>query len=340
MDPYSLAAYEYHLPKELIAQHPVEPRENARLMCINKRTGEISHQHVRDLIDLLTPNDLLIFNNTKVLPARLYGYRKSGGKSECLLLRRYANGDWECLTRPAKKLVCGSLLKFSEEFSAEILEDLGEGKKRVAFHTKNLSFEEALEKWGQMPLPPYIERNEKDPKDALDYQTIFAQEAGAVAAPTASLHFRESFLKQVPASWTTLTLHVGLGTFKPVVVEDIREHPMHFESYSLSQETANTLNSTKGKKRHIAVGTTSCRVLESLRYPFEACSGDTDIFIYPGYSFASVDAFITNFHLPGSTLIMLVSAYLGRELCLEAYAKAVENKYRFYSYGDAMFLYE
>jgi S-adenosylmethionine:tRNA ribosyltransferase-isomerase len=338
---YYLNTYNYSLPKSQIAQFPVEPREKAKLMLIERKTGSITHHCVDDLQTILTSDDLLIFNNTKVLPARLYGKGSGGGKVECLLLRKIIGNQWEVLIRPSKKYPVGKEICFGEQLSAQVCEELGEGKKIVSFKTKLKSFEELLENYGQMPLPPYIHRENKDPKDNINYQTLFAEKPGAVAAPTASLHFTTELLHKFEKQnieWTTLTLHVGLGTFKPIQTEDIREHPMHYESYELSQETATLLNQTKNKKRHVSIGTTVCRVLESLTHPYIASKNQTNIFIYPEYRFRSIDALFTNFHLPASTLIMLVSAFAGYELCMEAYAKAIENNYRFYSYGDAMFI--
>ena len=334
----------YDLPQELIAQTPLERRDGSRLLVLNKETGAVSHEHFFDLPKHLHPGDTLVLNDSRVLPARLYGHRDpSGGAAELLLLKELGDNCWECLARPGRKLKPGGKLTFGNgELTATIREDLQEGKKRVEFHYEGI-FLEVLERLGKMPLPPYIK---EELADGERYQTVYSRITGSAAAPTAGLHFTKELLAEIQAMGVNLayvTLHVGLGTFRPVSAEEITDHHMHSEFCMISQETADLLNRTKrAGKRVICVGTTSCRTLESLVNEdgtFSEKSAWTDIFIYPGYTFKAMDALVTNFHLPESTLVMLVSAFAGREHVLNAYKIAVEARYRFFSFGDAMFLY-
>ena len=334
----------YDLPQELIAQTPLDRRDSSRLLTLNRKTGEIAHGHFYDIQHYLKPGDTLVLNDSRVLPARLLGHRvPTGGAAELLLLKDHGNRIWECLARPGRKLKPGSKISFGDgELTAEILEDVGEGKKLAQFHFDGI-FLEVLERLGKMPLPPYIK---EELQDGERYQTVYSRVNGSAAAPTAGLHFTLPLLHEIEESGVNLayvTLHVGLGTFRPVSAEDLTDHKMHSELCMISKETAQILNSThKNGGRIICVGTTSCRTLESLADEnghFKEASTWTDIFIYPGYRFKAMDALITNFHLPESTLIMLVSAFAGRENVLNAYQKAVEMKYRFFSFGDAMFVY-
>lgn len=334
----------YDLPQELIAQTPLERRDGSRLLVLNKETGAISHEHFFDLPKHLNPGDTLVLNDSRVLPARLYGHRDpSGGAVELLLLKDLGGNCWECLARPGRKLKPGGKLTFGNgELTATIREDLQEGKKKVEFHYEGI-FLEVLERLGKMPLPPYIK---EELADGERYQTVYSRVTGSAAAPTAGLHFTKELLAEIAAMGVNLayvTLHVGLGTFRPVSAEEVTDHHMHSEFCMISQETADLLNRTKQSgHRVICVGTTSCRTLESLVNEdgtFSEKSAWTDIFIYPGYTFKAMDALVTNFHLPESTLVMLVSAFAGREHVLNAYKIAVEDRYRFFSFGDAMFLY-
>ena len=334
----------YELPQELIAQTPLEQRDSSRLLTLNKETGEISHKHFYNIKEYLQPGDTLVLNDSRVLPARLYGKRNpTGGAVELLLLKDHGGNRWECLARPGRKLKPGALVSFGEgELEAEILEDIGEGKKIVEFKYEGI-FLEVLERLGKMPLPPYIK---EELQNGERYQTVYSKHTGSAAAPTAGLHFTNELLQEIQDMGVNLayvTLHVGLGTFRPVSAEDINDHEMHSEFCMISKETAELLNKTKESgHRIICVGTTSCRTLESFAKDdgtFEETSGWTQIFIYPGYGFKAMDALITNFHLPESTLVMLVSAFAGRENVLAAYKTAVNEKYRFFSFGDAMFLY-
>ncbi len=341
---YSLSSYQYTLPEELVAQHPCVPRDGCRLMVVDRASGNITEMVFRDLVDFLQPHDTLICNDTRVIPARLLGARESGGATEILLTRRRDLHKWEALARPGKKLKPGSRITFGADLQCEILETLESGSKIIRFEYKG-SFEEALDRYGQMPLPHYIHREFIDPADKEDYQTVFSREPGAVAAPTASLHMTEGMLAAFKAKSIDpimLTLHVGLGTFRPVQVEDLRDHLMHSEYYSISAGSAQRLNAKKKVGgRRVCMGTTCCRTLETATTPegvIQPGSGDTSIFIYPGYKFKYVDTLLTNFHLPGSTLLMLVSAFAGRDLIMEAYTKAVRERYRFFSYGDAMLI--
>ena len=330
----------YDLPEELIAQTPLQQRDASRLMVLNKQTGEIAHKHFFDIVNYLRPGDCLVMNDSRVLPARLLGHRPTGGAVEVLLLRDLGDKCWECLCKPGRKMQPGSKVIFGDgELTATVREVREDGNRVVEFHYEGI-FLEVLERLGKMPLPPYIKAELKDQER---YQTVYSREVGSAAAPTAGLHFTKELLQKVRQQGVNtafVTLHVGLGTFRPVKAEDILDHHMHAELCMLTQETADILNQTrKNGGRIICVGTTSCRTLESLVNAdgsFEAKSKWTEIFIYPGYTFKAMDGLITNFHLPESTLVMLVSAFAGREKVLNAYAEAVREKYRFFSFGDAM----
>lgn len=333
----------YDLPQELIAQTPIEPRNASRLMVLNKTTGELTHKIFKDLPDYLKEGDCLVLNDTRVLPARLYGTRiDTGAVVEFVLLKQKDLLTWEVLAGPGKKAKTGYKFKFSDELSCEVIDVLDDGNRIVKFICDG-EFFSVLDKVGQMPLPPYI-------KEKLDnrerYQTVYSRELGSAAAPTAGLHFTKEMLEDLKSRGVKIayvTLHVGLGTFRPVKVDDITKHHMHTEHYSISPETANIINDTKKSGgRVICVGTTSCRTVESAMQKYGEiipCSDDTGIFIYPGYEFKCMDALITNFHLPESTLIMLVSAFAGYDNTMNAYKEAVKEKYRFFSFGDAMFIY-
>jgi S-adenosylmethionine:tRNA ribosyltransferase-isomerase len=332
----------YDLPEELIAQTPLEQRDTSRLLVLNKGTGEVKHQHFYDIIDYLQPGDCLVMNDSRVLPARLLGHRPTGGAVEVLLLRDLGEKKWECLCKPGRKMQVGHEVIFGDgELTATVVEVQETGNRVVEFHYDGI-FLEVLERLGKMPLPPYIKAELQDQER---YQTVYSKEVGSAAAPTAGLHFTNELLDKIRdkgVKTAFVTLHVGLGTFRPVKAEDISEHHMHSELCMISAETAAILNETKAKGgRIICVGTTSCRTLESLVNDdgsFEAKSKWTEIFIYPGYRFKAMQALITNFHLPESTLVMLVSAFAGRENVLNAYEEAVREKYRFFSFGDAMFI--
>lgn len=333
----------YDLPQELIAQTPLEKRDSSRLLVMNKETGELSHRHFYDIVEYLNPGDCLVMNDSRVLPARLLGNRPTGGAVELLLLRDLGDKKWECLAKPGKKLRPGQEVIFGNgELTATVEEVQEDGNRIVRFHYEGI-FLEILEHLGKMPLPPYIQAELQDQER---YQTVYSRETGSAAAPTAGLHFTKELLEQIEKKGVTLayvTLHVGLGTFRPVKAEQISQHHMHSELCMMSRETAQLLNDTRKRGgRIVCVGTTSCRTLESLVNPdgtFEEKSKWTDIFIYPGYTFRAMDALITNFHLPESTLVMLVSAFAGRDHILHAYEEAVKERYRFFSFGDAMFLY-
>ncbi len=334
----------YDLPQELIAQHPVEPRDSSRLMVVNRQDGGISHKHFYDIIDELNEGDCLIVNDTRVLPARIFGTKNdTGARVEFLLLNNKGDDVWECITGPGKRAKPGTKFTFGDGIMwAEVLEVLEGGNRLVRFGYSSSNFFEALDKIGQMPLPPYITEHLEDSER---YQTVYSKEIGSAAAPTAGLHFTNELMDKIRSKGIRIgfvTLHVGLGTFRPVKAEDISEHIMHSEHYWLPKETADLINETKKNgKRVIAVGTTSCRTLESVatfKGAIEESEGWTDIFIYPGYKFKCIDALITNFHLPESTLIMLVSAFCGYENTMNFYKKAVQEKYRFFSFGDAVFL--
>ena len=332
----------YDLPEELIAQTPLEKRDASRLMTLDRVTGDIEHRHFYDIIDYLNPGDCLVMNDSRVLPARLLGHRPTGGAVEVLLLRDMGDKCWECLCKPGKKMQPGSEVIFGNgELTATVKEVQEDGNRVVEFHYEGI-FLEVLERLGKMPLPPYIK---EELQDQERYQTVYSRELGSAAAPTAGLHMTQELLEKIRAKGVKtafVTLHVGLGTFRPVKAEDVLEHHMHSELCMMNEQTAKLLNETKAAGgRIVCVGTTSCRTLESLVNDdgsFEAKSRWTDIFIYPGYQFKAMDALITNFHLPESTLVMLVSAFAGREHVLNAYKIAVENRYRFFSFGDAMYI--
>ena len=331
----------YDLPQELIAQTPLDKRDTSRLMTLDRASGAVEHHHFYELPDFLNPGDCLILNNSRVLPARLLGQRlPGGGACEVLLLIDRGDKTWECLVRPGRKMRTGAKLSFGEgELTAQVVEELPDGNRLVRFDYEGI-FLEVLERLGKMPLPPYIK---EELEDQERYQTVYSREVGSAAAPTAGLHFTEELLEKIRKKGVKeafVTLHVGLGTFRPVKAEQIKDHHMHSELCMMSAETAAVLNETKRNGgRIICVGTTSCRTLESLVKAdgtFAAASKWTDIFIYPGYTFQAMDGLITNFHLPESTLVMLVSAFAGREHVLNAYAEAVKERYRFFSFGDAM----
>lgn len=333
----------YELPEELIAQEPLEKRDHSRLMVLDKHSGEIEHHIFYEIENMLNPGDALILNDTRVIPARLYGVKEgTGGAIEFLLLNKHSLDTWEVILRPGRKAKPGARFIFGNgELKAEILEVINDGNRLVKFEYDGL-FENVLDKLGEMPLPPYITKKLEDKER---YQTVYAKHTGSAAAPTAGLHFTPELLERIKAKGVNIgyvTLHVGLGTFRPVKAETITDHKMHSEYYVLPAETAELINNTKAAgKRVIAVGTTATRTLETAGMnglPLKASSGWTDIFIYPGKELKVIDALITNFHLPESTLIMLVSAMAGREHVLNAYKKAVEEKYRFFSFGDAMFI--
>lgn len=333
----------YDLPQELIAQDPLEDRSSSRLLVLNKETGEMEHTNFKHIIDYLNPEDCLVLNNTKVIPARLFGEKEgTQAKIEILLLKRKENDIWETLVKPGKKAKPGTKIIFGQGLLVgEVLEVVEDGNRLIQFSYEGI-FEEILDRLGQMPLPPYITHQLKDKNR---YQTVYAKHDGSAAAPTAGLHFTPELLEQIKAKGIRIaevTLHVGLGTFRPVKVENVQEHHMHSEFYMVTQEAADIINETKKKGgRVICVGTTSCRAIESAAAAdgtLRECSGWTDIFIYPGYQFKVLDALITNFHLPESTLVMLVSALASRENIMNAYETAVKEKYRFFSFGDAMFI--
>lgn len=332
----------YDLPEELIAQTPLEKRDTSRLMVLDRQTGEVFHRHFFDILDYLQPGDCLVMNDSRVLPARLMGHRPTGGAVEVLLLRDLGNKQWECLCRPGRKMQTGSTVVFGNgELTATVREVREDGNRVVEFDYDGI-FLEVLERLGKMPLPPYIK---EELRDQERYQTVYSREVGSAAAPTAGLHFTNELLEKIRSKGVRtafVTLHVGLGTFRPVKADEITDHHMHSELCMMSAETAAILNETRSRGgRIICVGTTSCRTLESLAKEdgsFEAASKWTDIFIYPGYTFKAMNGLITNFHLPESTLVMLVSAFAGRDHVLAAYRQAVEEKYRFFSFGDAMFI--
>ncbi|MBQ2893678.1 MAG: tRNA preQ1(34) S-adenosylmethionine ribosyltransferase-isomerase QueA [Oscillospiraceae bacterium] len=332
----------YDLPEELIAQTPLEKRDSSRLLVLDRNSGAVGHKHFYDIIDYLQPGDCLVMNDSRVLPARLLGHRPSGGAVEVLLLRDLGGKKWECLCKPGRKMQVGNQVIFGNgELTAEVTEVKDDGNRVVEFRYEGI-FLEVLERLGKMPLPPYIKAELQDQER---YQTVYSREVGSAAAPTAGLHFTNELLKKIREKGIKtafVTLHVGLGTFRPVKAEEISEHHMHSELCMIGEETAKILNETKAAGgRIICVGTTSCRTLESLVNDdgsFEAKSKWTEIFIYPGYQFKAMQGLITNFHLPESTLVMLVSAFAGRENVLSAYAEAVKERYRFFSFGDAMFI--
>ena len=332
----------YDLPEELIAQTPVEPRNSSRLMVLPRNGGKIEHKHFYDLPEFLKPGDCLVLNNTRVLPARLYGTREdTGAVVEFVLLRQRGNKLWECLAGPGKKAKTGYKFRFSDKLTAIVTDVLEDGNRMIEFACEG-DFFAVLDEVGQMPLPPYIKEKLKDKER---YQTVYSKDAGSAAAPTAGLHFTKEMLESIKAMGVNIayvTLHVGLGTFRPVKVEDVTQHKMHTEHYYIPEEAAKTINETrKNGGRVICVGTTSCRTVESCAKKYgeiKECSGDTDIFIYPGFEFRCMDGLITNFHLPESTLIMLVSAFAGYDNVMNAYNTAVKERYRFFSFGDAMLI--
>lgn len=330
----------YELPKELIAQTPIEPRDSSRLMVLNKETGEIEHRHFYDILDYLNEGDLLVCNDSRVLPARIFGVKETGARVEFLLLKQITGNRWETLCKPGKKAREGAEFIFGDGIMKAKIAGVTEDGNRIVDFDCNENFFAALDKIGQMPLPPYIT---EELKDRERYQTVYSHELGSAAAPTAGLHFTEELMEKLRAKGVNIayvTLHVGLGTFRPVKVDDVTKHKMHSEHYEIPEETARLINQTKQNgKRVIAVGTTSCRTLESVASFYgeiKPCDGFTDIFIYPGYEFKVLDGLITNFHLPESTLIMLVSAFAGYDNIMNAYKTAVEEKYRFFSFGDCM----
>ncbi|MDY5539820.1 MAG: tRNA preQ1(34) S-adenosylmethionine ribosyltransferase-isomerase QueA [Lachnospiraceae bacterium] len=333
----------FDLPQELIAQDPLEDRSSSRLLVLDKKNGDIEHHIFRDIVDFLNPGDCLVVNNTKVIPARLFGVKEgTQAKIELLLLKRKEHDIWETLVKPGKKARVGTRILFGDGLlTGEVIDVVEEGNRLIRFHYEGI-FEEILDQLGQMPLPPYITHQLKDKNR---YQTVYAKHDGSAAAPTAGLHFTPELLKKIEEKGVNIahvTLHVGLGTFRPVKVEDVAQHHMHSEFFFIEEDQAELINETKKRGgRVISVGTTSCRTLESAAAEdgrVKACSGWTDIFIYPGYRFKTIDALITNFHLPESTLLMLVSALAGKEHIMHAYEVAVKERYRFFSFGDAMFI--
>ena len=332
--------FDYELPQELIAQHPMEPRDHSRLLVVDKKTGEIEHKHFYDLVNYLKPGDVLVFNDTRVIPARLHGTKDTGAHVEVFLLTRRDATDWEVLVRPGKKLQVGAKINFSDELSCEVIEHTDFGGRVVRFKYDGI-FEEILDRLGETPLPPYITAPLEDKER---YQTVYNRERGSAAAPTAGLHFTKEMLqkiKDIGCEEVFVTLHVGLGTFRPVSEAKIEDHKMHKEFYTVSQEAADAVNKAKAEgRRIIAVGTTAVRTLEAAGADGQLHAGSswTNIFIYPGYKFRLVDDLVTNFHLPQSTLLMLVSTLSTREIMLQTYKKAVKEKYRFFSFGDAMFI--
>ena len=336
--------FDYYLPENLIAQTPLEKRDSSKLLILDKKTGEITHEHFSNIINYLNKGDILILNDTKVMPARIIGVKEdTKAVIEVLMLKETSKDTWETLTKPAKRVKVGTVINFSDELKATCIEVKEEGIRVFKFIYSGI-FYEILDRLGEMPLPPYIHEKLKD-KDR--YQTVYAKNIGSAAAPTAGLHFTQDLLSKIKEKGIKIeyiTLHVGLGTFRPVNVEDVTKHKMHSEFYSMSSETAKVLNEAKKEnKKIISVGTTTTRTLEtimSLYGEFKECSGWTDIFIYPGYKFKAINSLITNFHLPKSTLIMLVSALAGKDNIMRAYKEAVEKEYRFFSFGDSMFIRE
>ena len=335
--------FNYDLPEELIAQHPSKKRDESRLMVLDRENKKIEDKIFKDIIDYLNPGDCLVINNTKVIPARLYGKKETGANVEFLLLKRIENDTWEVIVRPGRKLLKGAKVIFGDGILEATIDDVLEnGNRKVIFKYDGI-FNEILDKIGMMPLPPYIKEKLKD-KDR--YQTVYAKYDGSAAAPTAGLHFTPELLEKIKEKGVEIanvTLHVGIGTFRPVKVENVEDHDMHSEHYYIKKEDADKINNTKKNGgRIISVGTTSCRVLESVADEngfVKEIEGDTNIFIYPGYKFKCIDCLITNFHLPESTLIMLVSTFAGKDFVMEAYKRAVDERYMFFSFGDAMFIH-
>lgn len=339
--------FDYHLPQNLIAQKPADKRDDSRLLVVHRDTGALEHRHFYDILEYLAPGDCLVLNDSRVLPARLFGTKvETGAKIEFLLIKRIEGDLWETMVKPGKRLKPGDWVEFSPDFRAEVSDYGSDGTRLVKFYYQGI-FMERLEELGSMPLPPYIQR-ESQQEDKARYQTVYCREDGSVAAPTAGLHFTEELLKRAREKGIEIayvTLHVGIGTFRPVKCENIEDHQMHFEEYHITRENAETINRIKATGgRIVSVGTTSTRTVESAailkegRYMVEEGEGNTGIFIYPGYEFKMIDALITNFHLPKSTLLMLISALYDREKILEVYHTAVEEQYRFFSYGDAMLI--
>ena len=334
--------FDFYLPEELIAQTPLEKRDSSKLLVLDKETGKIEHQSFSNIIDFLKKDDVLVLNDTKVMPARILGTKEdTGAVIELLMLKEIEKDIWEVLSKPAKRIKVGTIVKFSDKLKAECI-GIGEEGIRIFKFIYEGIFYEILDELGEMPLPPYIHEKLKD-KDR--YQTVYAKNIGSAAAPTAGLHFTKSLMDKIKVKGIKIvyiTLHVGLGTFRPVSVEDVTDHKMHSEFYQMDEDTANILNEAKkNNNRIISVGTTSTRTLETIMNlygEFKECSGWTDIFIYPGYKFKAINSLITNFHLPKSTLIMLVSALAGKDKIMKAYSEAVENEYRFFSFGDSMFI--
>ncbi|MFQ3905967.1 tRNA preQ1(34) S-adenosylmethionine ribosyltransferase-isomerase QueA [Staphylococcus sp. Mo2-7] len=338
-----IEAFDYHLPEALIAQTPLKNRDESRLLVLGRQTGDIEHKHFKDVIDYLDKGDTLVLNDTRVMPTRLFGLKEeTGAKVEMLMLTQISGNDWEVLLKPAKRIKVGNKLTFGDgKIVAECIEELNQGGRIMRLHYEGI-LQERLDELGEMPLPPYI-KERLDDQDR--YQTVYAKASGSAAAPTAGLHFTDELLNRIKAKGINIafiTLHVGLGTFRPVSVDNIDDHEMHSEYYQMDQETAELLNETKSKgHRVISVGTTSTRTLETIMQTnevFKAQSGRTDIFIFPGYTFKAIDGLITNFHLPKSTLVMLVSAFSSRDYILNAYQQAVKSEYRFFSFGDAMLI--
>jgi len=338
----NLSDFDYNLPEELIAQTPISKRDSSNLLLLDKNNGNIKHEKFNNIINELNAGDVLVLNDTKVIPARLIGSKvETNAVIELLLLKDLGDNIWECLSRPAKRLKLGTIIKFSDKLTAEVVEKLNDGLVHVKL-TYNGILMEILDELGEMPLPPYIHEKLQDKSR---YQTVFAKNIGSAAAPTAGLHFTNELLEEIKNKGVEVlfvTLHVGLGTFRPVEVENVLEHHMHSEYYQMSKNTAERLNLAKQENRNIyAVGTTSTRVLETIAHKyheFKECSGNTEIFIYPGFEFKAINGLITNFHLPKSTLLMLVSALSTKEIILNAYNEAIKNNYRFFSFGDSMFI--
>ena len=342
-DDIRIGSYDYHLPVSQIAQHPAGKRDSSRMLVLDRKTGAVTDRIFRDIVEYIRPEDVLVLNNTKVFPARLVGEREpGGGKAELFLVRPAGDGVWDALARPGRKLRKGARVRFGKELRAEVLDVLADGKRRVRFEGEG-SIDDLIDRAGRMPLPPYIRRDEPDPEDRERYQTVYAREKGAVAAPTAGLHFTPGILNQLRGRGTTIaevTLHVGYGTFEPVRVDDLRNHTVASEWINVPEAAAEAVNAAKERGgRVIAVGTTPTRTLESAvdeQGRIQPLKGETSLTITPGYPFRVVDGLLTNFHLPKSSLLVLVSAFAGRENVLAAYQHAVESRYRFYSYGDCM----
>ncbi len=342
-DSYKISLYDYRLPEELIAKEPAQPRDSSRLLILDKKTGAIADEVFRNLPNHLRPGDLIVVNDTKVFPARLLGRKPSGGKAEIFLLEKLDNGNWTALVKPGRRLGEGTVVGFSDDFSARILGRFPDGRREIEL-IGNGNIWSLLEKHGHTPLPVYIDRKDR-PDDVERYQTVYAEKTGAVAAPTAGFHFTEPLIEKIKGmgvEFARVTLHVGWGTFRGIDVDDIREHKMHSESYEISSETARRVNLAKSENRRIiCVGTTSVRAIESAAVrdlPLKPHSARTEIFISPGFEFKIADGMITNFHLPKSSLIVMISAFAGREHVMAAYRHAIEDGYRFYSYGDAMLI--